>query len=196
MHSKIRSFIFSFGVAAFLLFSITASFILYYGLSDNIQPSDVAIILGSKVNPDQTLSPRLVARLEKGRSLYQKGLFKYIIVSGGTGEEGIDEAVAMKNYLIQHHIPAEAIITDSHGDNTRATAKNSALIMKQHNFKRAMVISQYFHIVRARLALSQYGIAPIFNAHADYFDRRDLYSIPREVVAYYKYLLFNSVMEP
>ncbi|WED44059.1 hypothetical protein [Legionella cardiaca] len=42
--------------------------------TDKIHRSDVAIILGSKVNPDGTLSQRLAARLNKGIQLYQQEL--------------------------------------------------------------------------------------------------------------------------
>ena len=81
------------------------------GLSDHIRKSDVAIIFGSKVNPGGMLSSRLAARLDKGIELYRKGMFNYIIVSGGIGKEGIDEAVAMKTYLLAHQIPAAVIFT-------------------------------------------------------------------------------------
>lgn len=173
----------------FLLFGVPAIFIVADGLNDEIQQADVAVVLGNTVNPDGNPSPRLQARLDKTVELYQKGLFPNIIVSGGFGVEGFDEAVVMRQYLISHNIPSKAIYLDSQGNTTALTAKNSANLMKQNNWHSAMIISQYFHISRTRLAFSNYGVSPVYSAHANYFELRDLYSLSREVIGYFSYLL-------
>ena len=69
------------------------------GLTDNVTESDVGIVLGSKVMPDGTPSARLQARPDKADELFQQGMFKYVIVSGGTGKEGRSEARVIANYL-------------------------------------------------------------------------------------------------
>lgn len=167
---------------------LATTLMLLDGMTDNAQVSDVGIVLGSKVNPDGTLSNRLQARLDKAVALYRQNTFPHIIVSGGLGIEGYDEAVTMKNYLVTQGIPSDAISTDSHGDTTMATAKNSAAIMQAHGWRSAVVITQYFHITRSRMILHAYGIAPVTTAHPMFFEARDLYSIPREVVACLAYL--------
>jgi vancomycin permeability regulator SanA len=73
--------------------------ILLDGLTDNVAKSDVGIVLGSKVMPDGTPSARLRARLDKADELFQLGMFKSVIVSGGTGKEGRSEARVMADYL-------------------------------------------------------------------------------------------------
>jgi DUF218 domain len=73
--------------------------ILLDGLTDNVTKSDVGIVLGSKVMPDGTPSARLRARLDKADELFQLGMFKSVIVSGGTGKEGRSEARVMADYL-------------------------------------------------------------------------------------------------
>ena len=169
------------------IFGATSTVIVVRGYRDDIQVSDVGVIFGSKVNTDGNPSSRLIARLEKGRELYNQGMFKHIIVSGGVGKEGFDEAQVLKQYLVTHQVPESAIIADSQGITSEATARNSEWIMRQHHFKTALVISQYFHIVRAQVAFAKYGIDPVYHAHANYVEWRDLYSIPREVVGYYVY---------
>jgi vancomycin permeability regulator SanA len=72
--------------------------ILPDGLMDNVRESDVGIVLGSKVMPDGTPSARLRARLDKADELFQQGMLKYVIVSGGTGKEGRSEARVMADY--------------------------------------------------------------------------------------------------
>ncbi len=175
--------------ATVLVVAFLASMLLVaVGLRDEIHEADVAVVLGNTVNPDGTPSNRLAARLDMAVELYRRGLFKNVVVSGGVGREGFDEAEVMKDYLVNQGVPRASIVVDSLGVTTAATAKNTAALAKLHGWSRVLVVSQYFHIPRCRLALSQAGLAPVFSAHARYFELRDLYSILREIVGYAAYL--------
>ena len=156
---------------------------------DNVQPADVAVILGSGVQANGEPMDRLKARLDKGIELYNNKQTKILITSGGIGKEGFDEAKVMTQYLIDHNIPSENIITDSEGSTTENTAKNTVVIIKQHNFHSVIIVSQYFHITRTRLAFNKEGITTVYSTHANYFEIRDVYSIAREFFAYYAYVL-------
>jgi vancomycin permeability regulator SanA len=152
------------------------------GLHDRIGHADVGLVLGSKVNADGTPSARLRARLDRALELYQAGYFSTIIVSGGG-----DEAVVMGDYLRAHGVAANHLIEDKSGVNTFASAHDTSMIMRQLKCGSVLVVSQYFHLPRARLALERFGIAPVYSAHADYFEWRDVYSSPREVAGYIRY---------
>ena len=158
------------------------------GMNDEIHEADVAVVLGNTVNPDGSPSRRLAARLDMAVELHRRGLFKNVIVSGGVGREGFDEAAVMKDYLVKRGIPQDQIVVDSLGLTTAATARNVAVIAKVHRWSSVLVVSQYFHIPRCRLALSQAGVDPVYAAHAQYFELRDIYSIFREVIGYAAYL--------
>ena len=154
------------------------------GLRDEVHVSDVGVVLGSKVMPDGTPSDRLRARLDKAAELYRQGMFNRLIVSGGTGIEGFNEALVMAAYLADRQsIPRTAILLDEHGNTTEATALNSAAIMKANNLKSALVVTQFFHVPRSRYALHRAGVETVYSAHADYFEARDLYSLAREMIA-------------
>jgi len=161
------------------IFAITVD-----GLRDDAQASDVGVVLGSKVELDGTPSERLRARLDKAAELYRQGMFRHIIVSGGTGVEGFSEAQVMAAYLAERQaIPRAAILLDEHGNTTEATARNSATIMRAHGFRSAVVVTQFFHLTRSRYALQRAGVATVYTAHADYFEARDVYSLARELIA-------------
>ena len=168
---------------------VPAVLIVADGLTDEIHQADVAVVLGNTVEKNGLPSIRLQARLDKTIELYQNGLFTNIIVSGGFGSEGFDEALVMRQYLISRGIPENCIRVDSIGNTTALTAKNASQIMKQNNWQSALIISQYFHISRTRLAFAHYGVNPIYAAHANYFEVRDFYSIFREVIGYFSYSL-------
>jgi vancomycin permeability regulator SanA len=159
------------------------------GMADDLRPTDVGVVLGSKVELSGRPSARLAARLDRGASLYADGVVKQLIVSGGTGVEGFDEAAVMRDYLVGKGVPAGAIIVDSAGATTDDTARNCASLMRARGFRSVTVISQYFHIPRTRLALRSYGVATIGSAHARFFELRDLYSIAREIAALPAYWL-------
>lgn len=184
---KLKTFI-AFGVMA-ALFLTPAVTLIWNGLTDRIEPADAALVLGNQVYSDGTPSPRLAGRLDRAAALYQAGYFPRIIVSGGTGKEGVPEGTAMKAYLVQRGTPADAIVVDNEGVNTYASAKFTANYLRTHGLKSAMVITQFFHIPRTQLALSKFGVSPIYHAHADYFEVNDFYSTLREFPAYLKYWL-------
>jgi vancomycin permeability regulator SanA len=171
------------------LFVLAAAAITVSGSNDNIQQSDVAVILGNHVAPDGKPSARLQARLDRAVELYHRGIFQHTIVSGGIDPNGTDEAVAMKRYLVERGLPSNKIIVDNAGNNTYLTAQHTAKIMTDRQWHRAIVISQYFHIPRTTLILKRMGVAKVYSAHAKFFEIRDIYSTGREVVGYASYLL-------
>ena len=100
------------------LFLLGTALLVFAGLRDQIGKADIALVLGSKVEPDGTPSPRLRARLDKTIELYRADYFPTVIASGGVGKEGFDEAVVMRDYLVFHGIPADRVIVDSGGTTT------------------------------------------------------------------------------
>lgn len=161
------------------------------GLRDRLGYADLGVVLGNKVEEDGRLSVALQARLEKCVELYQAGFFPRVLVSGGLGKEGYQEAVVMKKYLLQKGIPEERIMVDLEGDTTYLTAKHTADWMKNQKLHSVLVISQYFHLPRSKLALERFGIKTIYTAHASLFLWRDVYAVPRELMGLV-YYLFRS----
>lgn len=161
------------------------------GLNDEISVSDAAVILGNKVESSGLPSDRLKSRLDKGLELYKNGFVKHIIVSGGKGKEGYDEARVMHKYLLANSVPENAIIDDPEGMNSHMTAVNSKRIMEEKGFESAIIVSQYYHLSRCKLAFRNAGIDNPRSAHPDFFELRDAYSLIREFFGYYNYLFFE-----
>ena len=158
------------------------------GLSDDTAPRDVAVVLGNQVFPDGTPSPRLAGPLDRALDLYRSGMVKAILVSGATGVEGVPEGDAMKRYLTARGVPEAHVLVDNEGVDTWATARNTERILQEHGLHSAIVVSQFFHIPRTRLAFARHGMA-VGSAHARHFEWRDVYSTARELPAYASYLL-------
>ncbi len=172
-----------------IIFLATVVRIVIDGIKDDIESSDVIVVLGNKVEVSGESSPRLKSRLDKAVELYNQNLAPLIVVSGGIGKEGYDEAVVMKRHLMEQDIPEQAIIVDSNGVDSFHTAQNIKQIMDQQKLHSAFIVTNYYHIARTKLAFKKVGIKEVYSAHANYFELRDLYSITREVIGYYFYLI-------
>lgn len=154
------------------------------GLLAKPQSADVAIVLGNTVYRDGSPSPRLAARLDSAIQCYRQGQCGLIFVSGGVDAAGVDEAVAMRTYLIRHGVAQDKIAVDSNGVDTWSTARHASTFMREHGLSRALVVTQYFHLPRVMLALSRFGVRDISGAYPRFWEGRDLYSIAREVPAF------------
>lgn len=159
------------------------------GLVDSPEKADVALILGNTVHENGQLSERLRSRVEKGLDLYRAGRVKFIVVSGGLGKEGHYEAEVMKKYLLARRVPAARIIVDNAGNTTQLTALNFDQVRQQYGFQSVIVVSQYYHLSRIKLAMRKLGMEHVYSAHAPYFECRDLYALVREFFGFYTYLL-------
>jgi vancomycin permeability regulator SanA len=155
------------------------------GMDSGYQRSDYAVVLGNQVEISGQPSERLAARLGEAKELYRKRMVKKIIVSGGTGKEGYDEARVMRNYLVKHGVPSRKIIVDSKGVNTHSTAQNSKRwIGKKQS---VIVVSQLYHLSRSKMAFHNAGFTNVGAAYPDFFEKRDIFASIREVLAWSLY---------
>lgn len=158
------------------------------GCTDDDLPADVAVVLGNHVSPDGVASRRLALRLDRAVTLYRAGLTRTIIVSGGQDPGSPTEPAVMKRYLVDHGIPADAVVEDPSGINTHATAKFVAAYLRARGLRSAIAVSQYYHITRAKLALRRFGVDAT-GAHAPLeLETREPWSLLRELVGFYTYL--------
>lgn len=166
-----------------MLFGFACAAVAISGLSDRVAMADLVVVPGNTVYPNGSLSDRLKGRLDIAVDLYRNGHCKAILVSGGVGVEGVDESVAMRDYLVKQGVPEAMVFRDGEGANTEATARNAAKLMRERGFRTAIAATQYFHILRVRMLLEEQGVAVVGNVHARYFEARDAYSLAREVLA-------------
>lgn len=172
-------------VFAILILKPLVTLLTFGALEQDLEPAEVILIFGNKVEENGEASPRLQSRLDKGLELYEAGLAPLIIVSGGTGKEGFDESAVMKEYLVDHGVPEIAIHQDAKGVNTYWTAMN--LRTQYPDLSRVIVVSQHYHVFRAEKTLKEQGLPSVQSASADIYEWRDLYSSFREVLALYYY---------
>lgn len=126
---------------------------------DQLEKSDVIIVLGARVKPDGSLSNSLQYRLEIALQVYEQGYASAFIVCGAQGgDEPTTEAEAMCNYLMAQGVPEEQIYKEPLSENTRQNLENALAIMQENGMQRAIVVTNAYHVARAKALCQDLGI--------------------------------------
>lgn len=163
------------------IYVVAGAILAWDGLRDHLAKADVAVIPGNGALPNGVPAPVLQARLDRTIELFWMGLFAEVFVSGSVEKGEVDEARTMHDYLVDHGIPEARIHMDHAGDDTYETARHAAQYMREHGLRSAIVVSQYYHLPRPKLALRHFGIRPVYGAHTADMARKDLRCVAREV---------------
>ena len=180
------------GLATYLLLM---ALLLAVGLRHAPRGADVMLVLGTTVRPSGEPGDLLRARLDRAVELYNAGFADTVIVSGGQGAEGVDEATVMRAYLVARGVPGVAVLADSAGVDTFSSARFTAEYLREHSLSRVLVVSQAYHLPRAAYALRQFGVTAVSGAAAYGLHAKDPYGLAREVPACLYYGL-RSYPEP
>ncbi|MFT8990206.1 MAG: YdcF family protein [Gluconobacter albidus] len=179
----------TFGAVLPGLFLLWMGFVAFRGLSAVPERSEMAVIFGTAVTAKGKPRPALQERLQEGLRLWRAGLVRTVMVSGAI-ESGNhrDEARIMADWLMERGVPEAAIIVDSHGNNTWLTALHVARLHPQG----AVVVTQWFHILRAEWALGRAGVSPVSGAAPSRFRLAELWYLFRDSVALPVYVLTKA----
>jgi uncharacterized SAM-binding protein YcdF (DUF218 family) len=137
-----------------------------FGTTDYRRPADAVVVFGARVYADGGLSLAVADRVRTGCSLYQQGLARKVILSGGPGDGDIHETEGMRRMALRLGVPACDILIDEQGLNTEATVRNTREILAEHGLSRALAVSHFYHLPRIKLTYQRYG--------------RDVYTVPAQ----------------
>jgi tetratricopeptide (TPR) repeat protein/vancomycin permeability regulator SanA len=168
-------------------------FVVGSGLLESSANADLSVVLGNEVLPDGRLSARLAARVDRAIELYNDHRCRFILMSGATGPGGYNEPGAMVRYAVTHGVPAGVLLSDPKGDNTWATAENTARTVRDRGFDGVLIVSQYYHLARCRLAFAHAGVPIRGTAYARYTEWKDVPASLRELVAYAVYFVRSRI---
>ena len=129
------------------------------GDSELLADIDYIVVLGAGIRRGKP-SPMLEDRLKTGISLYNNDISNKILITGDHMNDDYDEVTVMKNYLLEHGIPEEDIITDNYGISTYDSIYRVKNVYKSN---KVVIVSQRYHLYRAlflsdNLDLESYGV--------------------------------------
>jgi vancomycin permeability regulator SanA len=149
-----------------LIFLPILFFVLVPTIIVNINPfsnspqrtPSVALIFGAGILNNETPSVILKNRLDIGLNLYNEKKIKAIIVSGDNSNSNYNEPAVMRDYLVSKNVPTNLIFEDFGGVRT---ADSCYRTKNYFNVKEVYLITQEFHIPRARYLCDSLGLESI-----------------------------------
>ena len=174
-------------------FAIQSILVAWDGLGDETGIADVAIVLGNRIEPSGKPGITVRVRLDRVLELYREGKVSKIVVSGGKGVEGFEEAEVMRDDLVANGVPEADVFVDRTGFDTWCTARATRALAREHGWQSVVVVTSWYHVSRTKLAMRRFGIDDVRGAHGRVrFDLRDVYSLTREFFAFYDYWLLRE----
>jgi uncharacterized SAM-binding protein YcdF (DUF218 family) len=175
-----------------LLVGGTAFRIWQYGRIDDRDHADVILVLGA-AQYDGDPSSILQARLNHAKTLYDEGVAKEIITVGGRKPtDRYTEAQAGEGYLTSNGVPRDHVIEVNTGNDTLTSLQAAAVVLKEHGWNTAVLVSDPWHMFRARTMAEASGIdawtSPTHSGPAVQTRNTQLRYIARETAAllYYR----------
>lgn len=115
----------------------------------------VAIVFGAGLRRNGTPTAILRDRVETGVRLYRDGKVEKLLMSGDNSVEYYNEPEAMRQYAVSLGVPDQAIVLDYAGQRTYDTCFRAKAIF---GVKRALLVTQKFHLPRALFLCNMLGI--------------------------------------
>jgi len=142
-------------LAGFLAITISLD---RFGQVERARPAPVIVVLGSRVLPDGSPGDSLRARTRKAVGLYRRGLAGKLIFTGGQGDYGEPESIVAAELAVALGVPWDDILWDNSSHSTRENARYAAEICRAHGWQRLIVVSDPYHLWRARYLFAREGL--------------------------------------
>jgi len=129
-----------------------------FGQVERARPASAIVVLGSRILADSSPGDSLRARMRKATGLYRKGLADKLILTGGQGDYGRPESVVATGMAVSQGIPAGDILRETRSHSTRENVHYAAEICRAHGWRQVIVVSDPYHLWRARYLFAREGI--------------------------------------
>lgn len=120
--------------------------------------ADVIVVMGASVLPNGEPSRALKRRVLAGVKAFNEGRGSYFIVSGGPLKHATPEAVVMANIARENGVSDDVLLVEPEARNTFENAQFSGELMQAAGLKRALIVSDAWHLERALWCFSHYEI--------------------------------------
>ncbi|MCL2654082.1 MAG: YdcF family protein [Coriobacteriia bacterium] len=164
-----------------------------FGTTDYTRQADALVVLGAAAKTDGTPSPALKTRLDHAVQLYEAGLAPKIIMSGGIETNGVNEPVAMRNYVVARGVPASAVMLDPGGSDTDHTVVDTVPLFRQLGAQTILVDSHFYHLPRIKMAYRAQRVNVLTTPSPTIPGDRSPIATIREIPAFWYYWLRSGV---
>lgn len=147
-------------LAIIALWAASMAAVLLFSWMDQARPADSIVVLGA-AQYDGRPSPVLRARLDHGISLWNNGMGKVLVLTGGKGAgDTTSEADVGRSYARKRGVPDTAILLENKGRTTRESMLGVAELLERRGIKTAILVSDPFHMLRLSIIGRRFGLTP------------------------------------
>jgi uncharacterized SAM-binding protein YcdF (DUF218 family) len=147
-------------LAIFLVWAGSMAAVLVWSSIDQARPAESIVVLGA-AQYDGKPSPVLRARLDHGIDLWNRGMGKVLVLTGGQGHgDTTSEAAVGRTYARKHGVPDTVILLESRGRTTRESMLGVAEILQSRRIRTAILVSDPFHMLRLSIIGRRFGLTP------------------------------------
>jgi uncharacterized SAM-binding protein YcdF (DUF218 family) len=125
--------------------------------------ADAIVVLGCTLHGDGP-SPALVRRVECGVALLAGGAAPLLLLAGG-GKGARSEAAAMRAIALSRGAADAALLLEPRSRNTYENAIEAARLLRARGGGTVILVSDRYHLPRARLQFRRAGLAVIATRH-------------------------------
>ncbi len=119
--------------------------------SDNQRTADSGVILGAAVWGGNRPSPVLKERILKGYEIYKRKIVPKLVITGGGSPNELTEGEVSKNELIKFGVdPSKLILENSSNSTVEQIHFVRDELYKSNSWKRIILISDNFHLLRSK----------------------------------------------
>jgi uncharacterized SAM-binding protein YcdF (DUF218 family) len=132
---------------------LLVAIILRTGAIDEPVRTDAIVVLGAALTRDGKPYKALIRRSEHAADLWKKGRAPMIVCTGGIGthvQVPRSEADGCREILMREGVPRSAILLEDKSESTEEQALQARRIMASHGWKVATLVSDSYHMFRAR----------------------------------------------
>jgi uncharacterized SAM-binding protein YcdF (DUF218 family) len=119
---------------------------------------DAIVVLGA-AQYDGRPSPVLRQRLDHVVELWDRGLARFVVVTGGNQPgDRFTEAEASADYLVENGVPADVILGEGSGRTTYQSLRSVSELLGDRSLRSVLLVTDPYHALRARLTAEEVGL--------------------------------------
>ena len=134
--------------AALWAFAFPVAQQFFFGQTNYARPAQAAVVPGAQVFANGRPTIALRGRVLTAVSLYKRGLVHTLVLSGGRNGAA-SQVTAMRSLALQQGVPASSVLCDYEGVNTAATVRDTVPLLRTHDLRRVIVVSDFYHLPRS-----------------------------------------------
>jgi len=166
--------------------------VVIFSLRKNVPDhADAVMVLGAKVNLNDTPSTALYSRTMEAVALYNQNRANYFITTGGEGLGDSPEAQISAIIAEENGVPADKIISEKESHTTFENVQDVESQAKGQGIRSVIVVSDQYHVARGVLVAKYFGFSPVYWDYPDlsyYTDSQIIWNYAREAAAVLAYL--------